>query len=256
MAIPALIFQTWKSKTNIPADFAYWSRTLHELNPSFSHLLWDDGDNRRFVAAHFPWFLPVYNAYPKEIYRADAVRYFFLYFHGGLYADMDVECLKSLDGLLESDNILLGRMGPDPDFPGSVPNAIMASPPRQEFWLFVMSRLLSSGADSRAPELVTGPVHLKTSLDLYLGGDHAALEAAVHSVCERLPDGLRPAGGRSSIRLLPSYEWFPLDWTDPIHQRLRREVLNGNLLSEESKRHLFPRSSMVTYWSHTWGPGT
>ena len=256
MAIPALIFQTWKSKTNIPADFAYWMRSLDQFNPSFSHLLWDDDDNRGFVAAHFPWFLPVYNAYPKEIYRADAVRYFFLYFHGGLYADMDVECLKPLDGLLQSDSILFGRMGPDPDFPGSVPNAIMASPPRQEFWLFVMWHLLSNGPDSRAPELVTGPVLLKTSLDLYLGPDRAAVEAAVRSVCERLSGSLQPTEGRSSIRLLPSHEWFPLDWTDPTHQRLRRQVLDGNLLSEELKRALFPRSSMVTYWSHTWGLGT
>ena len=250
--IPSRIFQTWKSKTEFPGGFAYWMRTFRELNPSFAHLLWDDDDNRDFIAGGFDWFLRTYDGYPREIYRADAVRYFFLYCYGGIYADMDVECLKPLDRLLELGDIVLVRMGPDPDFPGSVPNAIMASRPRQEFWLFLISRLLQAAASPRSPEETTGPVLLKSALDLYLTRDLEWSGAAIRSVAERLPSGLQPMGGRPRFRLLPSREWFPLDWSDPIHQRVRREVLEGRLLTDEVKRELFPHASMVSYWSHMW----
>jgi mannosyltransferase OCH1-like enzyme len=63
-------------------------------NANFEHFLWDDFDNRQFIADYYPWFLAIYHAYPREIYRADAVRYFFMYQFGGVYLDMDTECLE------------------------------------------------------------------------------------------------------------------------------------------------------------------
>ena len=44
-----------------------------------------------------PWhrrFLATYDAYPSYIQRCDAARYFIIYTHGGLYADLDYECTK------------------------------------------------------------------------------------------------------------------------------------------------------------------
>ena len=94
---PRLIFQTWKSRVSMPANYARWSASLRKMNPGFAYFLWDDFDNRNFIEQYYPWFLAVYDAYPREIYRADAVRYFFLYQFGGLYADMDTECLRPVE---------------------------------------------------------------------------------------------------------------------------------------------------------------
>ena len=91
--IPALIYQTWKSKTSLPENFAHWRASFARLNPGYSLLLWDDADNRQFIADHFAWFLPTYDGFPQEIFRVDAVRYFFLYLHGGIYVDLDLSLI-------------------------------------------------------------------------------------------------------------------------------------------------------------------
>ncbi len=245
--IPAKLFQTWKSKHDFPENYFIWSRTFSEHNPSFERILWDDDDNRRFIEETFPWFLETYRNYPLAIYRADAIRYFFLYAIGGIYADMDTECLRPLDALLDRGDILLGRMGSNPEHPHSIPNAIMASKPRQEFWLLVMWLLVDFAKRGGDPEYLTGPVLLKTAVDLYLARDPEWVKSAIHAIAELLPPELKPVTARSKVMLLSNREWFAVDWTDPLHQLLRREILIGNLLSDERKRELFPDSWMVTY---------
>src|SRR5690606_7924245 len=111
------------------------------------------------------WFLQKYDSFPAEIFRADAVRYFFLYQFGGVYADMDTECLRSLDDILKNGDVILGSMGSDLTFPHSIPNAVMASKPRQEFWLLVIS--IMSELNFTQPEPVTGPVMLKRAYKAY-----------------------------------------------------------------------------------------
>src|ERR1700755_3694858 len=94
--VGARIFQTWKSKTSLPDNFRYWHSTIVGKNPDFAVTLWDDADNRNFIAGNFPWFLSIYDQLPAEIYRVDCVRYFYLYAYGGFYIDLDTECLAPL----------------------------------------------------------------------------------------------------------------------------------------------------------------
>ena len=162
--IPKRIFQTWKSKTALPENFAYWRSTFIDKNPGYHFDLWDDADNRAFIAGHFKWFLPVYDNYPAEIYRADIIRYFYLYVFGGLYADLDTQCVKALDNVLDRSGVVLGRMGTDPTFVHSIPNAVMASSPREEFWLYVIaSALVAAERPSGESSTFFGPSPPKCS---------------------------------------------------------------------------------------------
>src|SRR5690242_3908135 len=47
--VPRIIFQTWKSRSEIPANFRYWRSTFESENPQWQCLLWDDADNRSFI---------------------------------------------------------------------------------------------------------------------------------------------------------------------------------------------------------------
>lgn len=252
--IPPRIFQTWKSKVVLPGAFQAWSQTFKDRNPHFIYDLWDDDDNRNFIATEFPWFLNIYNGYRAEIYRADVVRYFYLYTFGGLYADMDTECLRPLDGLLNRADVVLGRMGSDPDFAHSIPNAIMASRPRQEFWLLVIALLLQSSQQAGRPESLTGPVLLKSAVDLYGTGAPALISEAIRAVRNLLRPDQQPEESRSRIEILAGRELYPIDWSDPIHQMLRGEIFKGSTMSQQTKATLFPKAWMVTYWSHSWEP--
>ena len=262
---PTLIFQTWKHKGALPEKFSRWSESLRRMNPDYDYVLWDDVDNRRFIEKYYPWFLPVYDAYPKEIYRADAVRYFFLYQFGGLYADMDTECLRPVGPLFESGDVWLGRMGTDPDFPHSIPNAIMASRPLQEFWLLAIHLLVENvkalgdpaTMAAKGPEVMTGPILLKNACDTYMSSKRSALRELIQEIAARLPADLQPQPTASRIDLLGPEYWYPIDWSNMLHLRLSCEVVDFNAtLGERTKRWVFPKSFLVTYWTHSWKPTT
>jgi inositol phosphorylceramide mannosyltransferase catalytic subunit len=255
--IPPRLFQTWKSKENVPANFSHWRATFGTLNPRLECWLWDDKDNRRFIAEQFEWFLPTYERFPAEIFRADAVRYLFLYRYGGLYADMDTECLRPLDDLfgLNAD-IILGRMG-DPAFAHSIPNAIMLARPRQNFWLLVVALIMTEKRPGLRPEHWTGPVALRRAVELYQSPDQRGRVAElIDSVRAHLSHDLSPASQSASIAILPDHALYPLNWSDPIHQHfVRRPIVHERrLLTAQQAAELFPKAFMVTYWAHSWEP--
>lgn len=258
MSIPPHLFQTWKSKTDIPGNFAYWSQTFRTENPGYDYWLWDDDDNRAFIASHYPWFLPTYDAYPAEIFRADAVRYFFLYHFGGIYADMDTECLRPFDTLLDKGDVILGRMGTDGAFPHALPNAVMLSRPRQEFWLLVMALLLDPGPKPNPrPEYATGPVLLKKAHALYTGHyESKDVQAWIGSIRSKLAAELQAPPLPSRVGTVGGHVFFPVDWNDRIHDSFfRRPMLEQRkIFDRKTILALFPRSFTVSYWAHSWEP--
>lgn len=259
--IPALIFQTWKSKSSMPENYAIWRATYFRENPSYRIILWDDHDNRSFMERHFPWFMPVYDRYPREIYRVDAVRIFFLFYYGGFYADMDAECVRPLDHLLGIRAPVLGRMGGDAGFDQSLPNAIMASEPRHIFWLYVVKLLSEKMVDQsqqtildRGPEFYTGPIVLKEAFDRFSALSEEEAWRACGPLIEHLPDHMAQHLRYSPITVLDADEWYPVDWTNPVHRALRKRLMDNEIvLDAKTVKTLFPRASMVTYWSKSWG---
>ncbi|MFJ8360060.1 glycosyltransferase [Streptomyces sp. NPDC093984] len=170
--IPALIHQTWKD-TDVPEKWRTWVDSWRLHHPGWGYRLWTDADNRAFLQEHYPWFLPVYDGYSEAIMRADAIRYFLLDHFGGLYVDMDFECLKPVDALLDGRELVLGcepeahtrlllarRRG----FGRIVGNAFIASRPGHPFWAHVHRQLVGA---HRAPGALeaTGPFFLTRAVD-------------------------------------------------------------------------------------------
>jgi hypothetical protein len=77
--IPRIIFQPWTSRHALPANYAYWRQSFVANNTGYKFFFWDDSDNRRFIAEWFPWFLSGFDSYPREIFRTNITRLFFLY---------------------------------------------------------------------------------------------------------------------------------------------------------------------------------
>ncbi len=259
-AIPKIVFQTWKSHHEMPANYRYWRRSFLLANPHFRCFLWDDHDNRRFIEQRFSWFLARYDSYPREIFRADVIRFFFLYVYGGFYADMDSECLRPLESMREMGDVLVGRMGNDSDFEHSIPNAIMASKAGQALWLLAIAlaaeRLeefhLRKGAKDIRPEWLTGPILLKDAVDFY--SSHTAAEVR-QRVSKALPEleGEIAKSDFGKIRILPAAIWYPVNWNNFMHTVLRKKLFKQNGVVERVKaRRLFPQAYVVTYWSASW----
>lgn len=63
-------------------------------------------DNDRLIAEHYPQFLPYFRSATPAILRVDLVRLAYLHRFGGVYADLDYEVLRPLDGLLNTGHVI------------------------------------------------------------------------------------------------------------------------------------------------------
>jgi len=136
--IPKIIFQTcWSHE--IPNKWKISPKSIKALMSGWKYVLMDDNENREFVKKHFPDFLPYYDAFPYNIQRADAIRYCWLYVHGGIYMDLDFEVQHPLDSLFTSDtDVYLVHSG---NIGSYVTNSFMASKPGAKFWLEVIEEM-------------------------------------------------------------------------------------------------------------------
>lgn len=142
--IPRIIHQTWKDHS-VPEQFRSFQASWSRHNPGWTLRLWTDDDNLRLVEEDYPHLLDLYLQYPFAIQRADLARILYLHKHGGLYADLDVECLKPIDRALEGHDVVLGReyRGAGYFWTGQdfACNALMASTPGHEFWERLLARM-------------------------------------------------------------------------------------------------------------------
>ncbi|MFI5323847.1 MAG: glycosyltransferase [Thermodesulfobacteriota bacterium] len=99
MAIPKIIHQTHKSK-DIRKLYNQFREGFLSLNPGWDHRFYDDEACRETVGKFFPAFLPIYDRM-SVIQKTDIFRIIAVYWEGGFYADMDIECLNPLDDLCE-----------------------------------------------------------------------------------------------------------------------------------------------------------
>lgn len=258
--IPHLLHQTWKSKTDIPQNYAFWSSSFLECNPGLEVRLYDDRDNRALLAETFPGLLPLYDAFPREIFRADFIRPVYLFRFGGAYADMDYQCLQPLVEVFSADSaIVLGLMGKTDFHINSIPNALMFSRPGQGFWLGYLALIEEAWSaepdkqGARRPDLVTGPVVLRRAVFLYRA-DRAAFRRLVEEFIARHGLGLELSALEfGEVFILPGGVFYPLDWNNPEHFHFKADMLQlGRLYSVAQAREMFPGSLAVTYWTHSW----
>ena len=165
--IPRIIHQTWKNE-HVPRRMSAWQESWQKHHPDWEYRLWTDRDNRAFLKQHYPWLLPIYDGYPEPVMRADLVRYFILHHTGGVYADLDLECLRPIDSLLVDRQLVIGLEPPQHGLRELARkrglneilcNAFMASVPGHSFWDTVAEQLQRYAGES-SPLDVSGPFML------------------------------------------------------------------------------------------------
>jgi len=99
--VARVIHQTWKH-ASLRWPLSACADSFRKWNPDWEYRLWTDEECEKLIAEELPEFYPTYLAYPKGIFRADIFRVAVLYLRGGVYADLDVECLQPLDDLIQA----------------------------------------------------------------------------------------------------------------------------------------------------------
>src|SRR5688572_47525 len=106
--IPRVLHQTWKDAA-VPAEWSEFQSSWRRHHPDWAYRLWTDEDLLRFVETRFPHFIATYTAYSYQIQRVDAARYLILFHEGGVYADLDMECLRPVDALLAERDFAIAQ---------------------------------------------------------------------------------------------------------------------------------------------------
>lgn len=212
MSIPKIIHQTWKDET-IPDSMKNYVKSWKTLHPEYKYMFWTDITIRDFIKNYYPWFLIYFDSYPHQIMRVDAFRFFVLHRYGGIYADLDMECYKSIDTLLSDASCLLFL-----EWKGSVSNAIMCSIPNHPFLEYCFKALIqnhSSSGPNTVAWKVTGPKFLTNSLKEYT------------------------EMGNSDYKIYPNYYYFPIPWHKPLGDQSGQSVK-------------YPNSYGAHHWQGTW----
>ena len=146
--IPPILHQAWKTD-QVPERFQPWIESWNRHNPGWTRMFWNDRALVDFVGANYPGFVDTFCGYRSGILRADAGRYLLLHHFGGVYADLDCECVAPFDPLMPEDRIVFCKEPPERSasqaklrgLPYLIFNGTMASPPRHPFWLHLLSTL-------------------------------------------------------------------------------------------------------------------
>jgi mannosyltransferase OCH1-like enzyme len=102
MSIPKITHQIWlQGWEERPEKFNENIRLLHELNPDWIHMNWDEEKMLIELKKLGAEYVKKYHAFEKLIQKVDFGRYAILYNYGGVSIDLDMKSLKSLNNTPE-----------------------------------------------------------------------------------------------------------------------------------------------------------
>jgi len=174
MKIPKIIHQTWKTN-DIPEELTSCVESWKKLNPNWKYILWTDKEMDSFVEKHFPEFYKTYTTYPSGIFRADLFRLLAIYKMGGVYVDLDMKCIKSLDYLfaqhIKDREIAFSYENPIQSKSlwniDTIYHAIfLAAEPKDEILKTIIQHIIKKGANHKTGDVVkvTGPISITESI--------------------------------------------------------------------------------------------
>ena len=127
---------------------AIWVKSWLDIHPGWQHWFWTESSARQLIGKKYNQFLDIYDQYPYKINRADVRRYFIMYEHGGVYADLDVESLRNLDHILHNYPCIIAQEPLEHQvllYPNNTSNfampAFMACRPKHPFFKLLIDKL-------------------------------------------------------------------------------------------------------------------
>jgi len=157
----------------IPEQYLKLIKHCVDINPEKIFILWTDDEFEKFVKDSMPQSLPLFKKYTLGIQKSDVMRLFVVYYFGGIYMDMDMECMKpfanssiyNYPAIIDQERVIQCRMLYNREFCG-MNSVLAATRPKHPFFLFSMNRLEENFKHGSTMER-TGPVFLTSSYIAY-----------------------------------------------------------------------------------------
>lgn len=173
--IPKIIHQCWEGKTEpLPENYKKLSNTWVKNHKDWCFIVWNESLMIDLVKRHFPEYLETYQSFSNSVQRWDIIRYMILYVIGGVYADLDTECFKPIDSIIEGKECFFGL---EPEFNSKnlnqyylIGNAFMGCEERNDFMLELIKESLNYRQYIDNQQFVlesTGPIMINRVYEKY-----------------------------------------------------------------------------------------
>jgi len=261
-AIPRKLHFTWKTDKldELPELFRKIQLKWKMLNPGWEIKIWTDEECEKLVKDFYPEYFFFYSDFEVTAERSDIFRYLVLDHYGGYYADMDIEPLQPLDGMIEVVKKPECMIGLEPEVHAIlaynkyhvIGNAFMGSVPGHPLWKWLIPQTIKRYYADRSPKdekdatKITGPI-------------------AVDNVIQRNPEVTR-----SCLLLKPDVTAPAYDLGQDAYGRCQDILERPHLKMANDKENPYVRickeineigdqnkdypaeSFMVHHWAHTW----
>lgn len=249
------ILQTWKGKDiqSFPPLYKICQPSWQEYNPEWKYVMFDDNDIDQFVKTNFPvYYADIFCKYGKIILKVDIFRCLYLFKNGGVYSDMDSECLRPLDDLVSNvtGGIILGQLKSKESL-HRIPNATMISRDKGEmFWLFVVVMAIQRLESDAPVEYKTGPVLLTTAVSIFNNLDDQSMMKYLNpylSIFQLTECPLK----HSQVTITEPNDFYPICWITEQEQRIKLLQFRP-FLSSQDIQNKYPTAYVINYWTHFW----
>lgn len=140
MTIPHLIHHIWPAHDPIPYTFRANIQTFQDKHPTWAHILWTPNPISKLSLRNQSLYDHALTHAPDDWirWRADIARLEIIYQYGGVYSDMDVECLKPLDPLMD---VVSCWVPESPNALGHATQALIAAEAKHPFLSHLLNEL-------------------------------------------------------------------------------------------------------------------
>ena len=147
-AIPSILHLVHKDRASIkPASIEYM-RHCAELNPDYTIMFHSDQDIRKMLETDYSEYVESFYRLGPPMKQIDLSRYFLMHRYGGIYADLDYECVQPFRAWVPKEKAAWLSSWPDP--------ALLVSAKGEPFWIDAIEQVFEQPAQQSVWD-TTGP---------------------------------------------------------------------------------------------------
>ena len=148
--IPRVFHHIWVGPDPLPLEFEANRASWQTHHPEWEFRLWSEGNLPADLRTP-----AVYERDRRPVERADILRLEVLWKLGGVYVDIDMECLRPLDRLVENVDFFGTEIKP-----GRITNTVLGAAPRHPILDRALRDLRPQEAGARFDKASSGPLFL------------------------------------------------------------------------------------------------
>lgn len=126
-------------------NYDSYEENWRKLNPGHKVVMWNGAMIKKLLEhSDIAGYRDFWRQLPYHIEKCDVARYMIMYIYGGIYVDLDYNCLKSVEEIIGERDLVLVREPEEHENAMNcqlISNSLMASTARNPFWLSVIDSI-------------------------------------------------------------------------------------------------------------------